>query len=289
MDDLVLNQYTKDQLGRYCARPAHGLLLSGSDGVGKATLASMIVAVLLDVDRAKLNDSPQYVRIAPDDKGTISIDAIRKLQQFTRLKAPGTRTIRRAIIIEDAAALTTEAQNALLKMLEEPPEDTVLILTCSDTALLLPTIHSRVQTVSVLAPTKESTIRYFSTKYDATLVTQAYFLSGGMPGLMTVLLDGEQEHPLFQAVARAKQVLTQDKFERMLLVDALAKQKQEARLFCDALSRIAEVSLVQAADANDTVRIKRWHHIVKLAQSAGTDLKQNANTKLCLTQLFLQI
>lgn len=285
---LTLSSQTKTQLERYTAQPVHGLLLVGAQGSGKASVAHYLAKQILQTSES-LTTQPYVRLLQPDEKGTIPIEVVRELQRFLRLRVPGEARIRRAVVIEDAGALSTEAQNALLKILEEPPEDTVLILTVADESSLLQTVRSRLQTMPILPPSKDDLLKYFMKTYDDKQVSQAYFLSGGLPGLMTVLLSEQQDHPLFQAVAMAKAALSKDKFEKLLLIDELAKQKQRAGLFCEALSRIAETGLQQAASTNDKARMKQWHKILALAQEALTDLKQSANTKLCLTRLFLQM
>ncbi|MEI9914152.1 MAG: hypothetical protein WDN66_04200 [Candidatus Saccharibacteria bacterium] len=61
-----------------------------------------------------------------NDLKSISIDEVRAINDFLMLKVPVKRTINRIVIIEKAERLTLEAQNALLKNLEEPPLGTVL-------------------------------------------------------------------------------------------------------------------------------------------------------------------
>jgi len=84
-----------------------------------------------------------------EDKQTISIDQIRDLQHQLSLK-PYASKYKIGIILE-AQRMTVEAQNALLKTLEEPPTHSVLILTAPSTKQLLPTIISRCQVVRLEA------------------------------------------------------------------------------------------------------------------------------------------
>ncbi len=81
--------------------------------------------------------------VSEQDKKTnsIGIEAIRRMQQQLHLKPLSGTT--KAILIEDAENLTLEAQQALLKILEEPPEHALFILSVSDSNLLLETIRSR--------------------------------------------------------------------------------------------------------------------------------------------------
>ncbi len=86
-----------------------------------------------------VGDHPDLVMVVPDGK-QIKIDQIREVSEYARLKPTGRRKV---ILIDDAQTMNPQAQNALLKTLEEPPPDTTFILITSDGGKLLPTIRSR--------------------------------------------------------------------------------------------------------------------------------------------------
>ena len=285
--DLVLNDRTAAQFERLVRQPAHAILLVGPAGGGKRFAAEHLAARLLNVPAAKLS-AQAYVSILAPEHGTLSIEAVRGLQQTMRLKTIGSSPIRRIAIIEQAHTLTTEAQNALLKLLEEPPADTVLILTAENKRALLPTILSRLQTIPIEPPSAEQLRMHFRPQ-EQSAFDQAYSLSGGLPGLLTALLTNGAEHPLLASVQQAKTLLQQSAFDRLAAVDALAKQKDEAVRVLEALQRIAQVGVSQTAARNDEVRLKRWHHILKEIQAAQEVLAQNANTKLVLSNVMLRI
>lgn len=286
--NLVLHELTQQHIAQYTAQPSHALLLVGPDGIGKASIARHVAAALLQLGADPLESSAQLTIIEPDEKNTISIEAIRKLQHFLKLKTSGTQAIRRIVIIEHAQAMTLEAQNAFLKLLEEPPADTALLLTVDNPQTLLPTILSRVQSIKVLEPHKGQLLSAFGA-YPTQAVTQAYFLSGGLPGLMTALLKEDVEHPLLKSVAQAKMLLQQDLFARLTHIDQIGKQRPDAIQLCIALRRIAQTALEQAAIKSDVRRITQWQRIIKAVAEAQDLLSVNVNTKLTLTQLMLRL
>ncbi|MGH7157946.1 MAG: AAA family ATPase [Candidatus Saccharimonadales bacterium] len=285
MARLVVHATTKQHLDRAAQNPAHALLLLGADGVGKGGLAGMLASALLGVTADKLYSYP-YFKTVEATNGTISIDAVRDVQKSLQLKTVGTRPIRRIICIEHADGLTHEAQNALLKLLEEPPADTVVILTAQHKRALLPTILSRVQTLPILPPTQAQLTAHFS-GHSSDSVRKAYFLSGGLPGLMQGILTDSQDHPLLEQVATAKELLQKPAFERLAMVDSLAKQKDSLPPLLDALERIAHSGLTQAGKASGTKQIAQWHLIQKQVFAAKEALGKNANAKLVLANLFL--
>lgn len=161
-------------------RMHHAWMLTGLRGVGKATLAWKMAAFLLatpdpagDDDMFGGPPAPTSLDISPDhpvahriaagaDPGLVSItrtahektgrmrdnilvDDIRKLAGFFQLSA--TDGGRRVVIVDAADDMNVQAANALLKMLEEPPERATLILITHQPSALLPTIRSRCRTL----------------------------------------------------------------------------------------------------------------------------------------------
>lgn len=290
MDNLVLHPKTKALIERFVSSPSHALLLSGAAGIGKSYTAQAVCGQILNVDPGALQRQ-QFVKfVAPAaDSGSLSIDAIRDLRHFLKLKTTGSKALRRVCIIEHADTLTIEAQNALLKILEEPPDDTVLVLTINHPRSLLPTIMSRVREIRITPPEADELLSFFKDNYDQQQVTQAFFLSGGLPGLMRALLDGQDEHPLVSSVSKAKELLKQPLFERLAAVDALSRQKDVSAQLLEAYQRISRAGLHLAAQKLDDTSLRRWHKLYKLSFESSDKLAKNANTKLVLTNLMLQI
>ena len=288
MNDLVLEPRTAKQVADFTAQPAQALLLIGPAGSGKIALANAIAADILGVDAGKLAKQP-YVHYVSPTNGTLSIEDIRKLQSLLQLKTLGTPTIRRVVIIENAEGLTTEAQNALLKSLEEPPADTIIILTVTSLRALLPTIISRTQHITLKAPTLEALQNHFKPQFSESAVGRAYLLSEGLPGLMTALLEENDEHPLVAAVETVKQWLRAPAFERLLFVDQLAKQKADIDILLVGLERVSQAALLQAAAKQQVSAVKRWQHILALSIETRRAYAKSAQPKLLLTHLMLEL
>ena len=141
----------------------HAYILAGPVEAGADHLASALAASLVCTSRkgpdgcgecpgcrkAMSGTHPDILRVAPDEKGGISIDAIRLLSGRLSLKAAEAPT--KVVIITQADAMNPAAQNALLKTLEEPPGATCFLLTTARWRALLPTVRSRSLTLR-LAP-----------------------------------------------------------------------------------------------------------------------------------------
>jgi DNA polymerase III subunit delta' len=147
-------------------RLPHALLLQGPAGVGKEQFAGALAAALLcsgrgarleacgacaecALTRAGSHPDLHWLR-RPEDRKTISVDQVRELAE--RLSMTSMRRGRRVAIVTPAHAMTLNAQNALLKTLEEPASGTLLVLVSSRPSAILPTLRSRCQRVELARP-----------------------------------------------------------------------------------------------------------------------------------------
>src|SRR5579859_1738579 len=145
----------------------HAYLFTGPDHIGKTLLALRFAQALLCTEGPDPTVAPQepcnmclscrkilhgnhpdqHIISRSPDKQFILIEQIRELQsESARKTLEGRRNI---FIIEDAHEMNPAAANCLLKTLEEPESDVILLLTTSDPGLLLPTILSRVQQITM--------------------------------------------------------------------------------------------------------------------------------------------
>ena len=283
-EKLVLEPKTAAKLLAFASNPTHALIIFGAQGAGKLSVAQNLITEILGLKCGSELEKYPYFKVVSPEKSTISIESIRELQKFFQLKTLGVGKLRRAVIVEDAHSLTTEAQNAFLKLLEEPPADTIIILTCSDKQKLLPTILSRAQSLALAKPDEQTLKLFFG--QDSAKVNQMYYLSGGLPGLMsTLLLDAD--HPLALAAKQAKDLLALTTFDRVCRVEQLSRDKENFKLVLQSLSGIARICIVQAAKTSNDTPIKQWHKILKLSAECANALEKNANTKLVATNLLL--
>jgi energy-coupling factor transporter ATP-binding protein EcfA2 len=283
LEDLILHPATRRQLADFTAAPSHAVLLVGPTGSGKQTLAASLSATVLKLPPGGFASYPYKVIITAEAGKSIGIEAVRQLEHFLSLKVPGQAGHNRAVIINNAQLLSLEAQNALLKTLEEPPRGTFIILTLNNEQAVLPTIRSRAQSIIVKRPERAAVADHFQRhNFDAQAIDQAYAISGGLPGLMHALLE-ETDHPLKLATERARQLLSQSAYERLLTIDELAKQRQLALDTTFILQQMAHVSLQTSSPA----AAAKWQAVLKASYQAAEALASSAQPKLVLTNLAL--
>ena len=143
-------------------RLPHALLVTAAAGLGGTELAVEMARRFLCVgDRSdectchscsmfRVSGHPDMTRISGGQTGTIGIDEIR--QGISAMEKTSTNDHGKVLLIPEADRMTEAAANALLKTLEEPPAESLIILTTGNIRNLLPTILSRTMKISVLMP-----------------------------------------------------------------------------------------------------------------------------------------
>ncbi len=286
---MHISEKNKVQLQQIATNPPQAVLLYGDMGVGKSNIAKLLARKLLSKNESYDIGTHPYFYYVSQEGSTISIDAIREIKQKLILKTPGESTINRIVLIDHAHALNVESQNALLKILEEPPKDTVIILTSDNSAVLLPTILSRLSAYEIYhSSIPELTEYLISRGHDRATVARAVLTSDGRAELAEAIVLNISDHPLISSIERAKSILSMSKHERLIQINQL-KDKQEIIHLVDALVLISKVSLNNAIAQDNAVKIKQWLMLYKSSVKAKKHLSSNPQSKLLLSDLFLTI
>lgn len=283
--EYPIHQATQSAIDAYVRRPSHAMVLAGPAGHATPNLLYMIAAHVLHLPPAQLHESA-YVTELSLEKNAIPIEQVRALHTFLSRSVPGKQTIKRVVCIPSIELMTIPAQNALLKLLEEPPSDTVFLATTSAAHLLLPTIVSRMRVVQIMRPRQADTCKYYVQKgYNQAAVERAWLLTDGNPQEMAVLLGDDSAHAVMELVRSA---LASSVFERLLLVESELKDKDSAKEFSRLLLRTANAAL-RSSSQKSPDDARRWHRTATAAYTACEALQKNAQTKLVLTELMLAL
>ncbi len=320
----LLHPWFMPQWQRLCAqqradRLPHALLLSGPAGVGKHDFAQTLANLLLchqptadgpcnhchSCELRIAGHHPDLFLVSPEAEGKpIKVDQVRLL--IDHLHSTAQQGGYRVVIMEPAEALNTSSANALLKILEEPGEKTLLILVCHQPGQLMPTIRSRCQRIDFAAPSHAEATAWLSDTLglDAERADQLLRLSHGAPLKARRLYEGnllEQRKKLMSGLA--------DLLRGRVAVNDLALQLNK----CDLLqcldwlnSLLNDIVRMQLAGLPEPVAnpdmTRMLQAVARQADSAkifaladriqeervSLMLRQNPNRQLLLERLLLQ-
>lgn len=194
---LPWHEQARDRVGAALAhgRLPHGLLLQGPAGVGKEHFASALAAGLFCIGRgerfeacgqcaecqlSRAGTHPDVHWVRPlEDKKTVGVDQVREVCE--KLAMTSMRRGYRVAVVVPAEKMTPQAQNALLKTLEEPAPRTVLVLVTARPSALLPTLRSRCQRIEVARPESTQALRWLGEALGREAPSRLLAVAGGAP------------------------------------------------------------------------------------------------------------
>lgn len=272
MDDLLLHTRTRAELAALLTDAPQALMLVAPVGAGKRMVAQKWAEALTGKTEVSV--------LEPDEKGTITIDATRALYQRTRAKQVG----RQVVIIDHAGCMSGEAQNAFLKLLEEPRPGLTFILTATSEDDVLPTIQSRLQTVLIRAVGTQE-LRAFAKKIqpavDDQTLTQLLFVANGRPATIAMLLQDDKAFERHKHIMqRAKLLLSASQYDRLAMVQELSKDKNELTVALEAMARMLKLQMLRDPSL-------KWASIADDLQECLRRLRQNGNARAQLVHFFM--
>lgn len=243
---------------------AHGYLFFGSRRTGKATVARAFARYLETgefEDRGTGRPLSDFLEVAPQE-GTIGIDEVRAFRQF--LSHTPAASPRRTALVSAGETLTDEAQNALLKIAEEPPPRALLILTVDDPESLAPTLISRFRKLH-FGPVPEKEITDWLVRTHGVPKEKAKSAgkkAGGAPGLAHALLfDTAFQGYVMKAEAFMRGTLSRDALTAMIQDDAF--------LFDTFLEAAALAVGGNGGPAMQDAERNIWHKVMELRRRAS--------------------
>jgi len=304
--------------GLVLGRVSHATLIVGPPHIGKTTLARVFAQALNCTGgeiapcgeciscRKVISGNHPDVRILDSPGQPLKIGEVRDLQRELSL-SPYEGRWRVAVLCEFERA-TVEAGNALLKTLEEPPAQVVLLLTAAEADALLPTIVSRCQVLSLralpLSLVKETLVSHWGT--DPTQVDLLAHLSGGRLGWAVQALEDETlltrraEH-----LDNLGSLLSGGRVDRLAYAATLSRDPALARevlalwlswwrdvLLLVSGSRVSVTNIDQATvlrQQASRVTLRQAQRMVTQLQFVTKSLDQNVNLRLALEVLLLSL
>lgn len=269
---LLLHPYTKAELTALLNDTPHALLFVAPTGTGKLTVARAWAQQLADAANVSI--------LAPEEGGSISIDAVRSLYKRTRSKQVG----KQVVIIDHAETMGIEAQNAFLKLLEEPSKNVIFILLAPETEALLPTVLSRTQIIALQRVASDELAAYarvYAGELSGQELAQLLFIADGRPATLAAITQDARELERHVAIMqRAKLLLAASRYERLAQVQTMSKDRAQLIITLEAMARMLSLQLVRDPNA-------RWQNLAQSLQLCLQRLRQNGNARAQLVHLFM--
>lgn len=263
--NLVVHPESQRLLDAVFRDAPHAVLLSGPVGVGLATIAKHYAK----------QTSAQLITVLPEkndvvdvEKGIITVDSIRRLYDVTRTIEPAGRTI----VIDYTERMAPAAQNAFLKLLEEPSPGTRFMLLTHQPELILPTIASRSQRIDIRPITSEQSSAFLDTLEvaDATKRAQLLFIAEGLPAELTRLIsDTEAFEARASLVKDARSLVTGSTYERLKIAKFYKDSRNDALTLIEDSLKLLRRTVAANGDAASLRVLTRFEVIHKRLSEQG--------------------
>lgn len=235
---------------------SHAQLISGEDGIGKSVLAEILGKLILNGDINR-----EYVDIInyKPSKASFGVDDVREIiDEVNKKPFEGDKKV---IIIHQGNKLTIQAQNALLKTIEEPPTEVYIIILCESLELILDTIKSRCEIYKLTPLTKDELYKYIAIKgYECSEEekSSAIAFSEGIPGRIDRYFSDTELQELRDKIVDLLLQLTNNEIEAILeKEEQLVSYKQNKEEVINVLSSFIRDILVNKEVYNENLIINR--------------------------------
>ena len=297
------------------AKMPHGILITGPADSGKTEFISLLASYLLCDEAEKpcgyckqcrliaASTHPDMIFLSPRDSKQIKIEQVRDLIYWaTQTPQQGGNKI---CIINPADRLNAQSANALLKVLEEPPKNTIICLASSQPARLLPTLRSRCQRIDLNLPEKKEAITWMKGQADSSIDLELQLdIADGMP--LRALRSVDENYLKLRRDVAAQLVAISNGSASPVQVAASLAREEAGRIFdllyqfvSDSIAlTLVDEQFIKNKDLGRTIaeysnfssvadRYNLLDHIV--TSRAQVDGTSNANNLMLLEAVFFRI
>ena len=267
----------------------HSYMFMGVDGIGKMLFANDFAKMILCHGQSKAcnscsscikfnsNNHPDFIQIDSEDDKSIKINKIRFLQE--KISEKPIISDRKVYLINNCDLMTVEAQNCLLKTLEEPPEYAVIILVLSNENKLLSTIKSRCTKIVFQKLTNTDLIQYATVnnlEFNSSLLSAC-------DGSISKLLNLQGNIETYSLLDNIISSLSNDNIiDIWNKSDILYRSKDNIITLLEYFNTVFLEKLKNTKDA-------KYISAIKIIEDTKNKLSNNANYDMCIDNLLLQI
>jgi len=284
-------------------RLPHAVLLTGVAGLGKFAFAEDMAASILCADESRAEacgvchscqlylagNHPDHFVIRPEDEGKqIKIEQIRSLKSKQELTSMVSNW--KTVIIEPADKMNISANNSLLKLLEEPEQNTLIILVSSAVDKLPITILSRCQKMVFTSPSADEMLAWLHQQgtYDATVITPLIPLAKGAPLSVKALLESNVADSLEVFNSAFESLL---RFKGNPIVLAKQWQQYDIMMGLNYLQNNVQARLERLDENTNQQLVRRYWYIYDciIAAIKLTSSSNNINKTLLIEQFMVSV
>ena len=268
---------------------SHSYMFVGQSGIGKFMIAKEFAKAILCLGEQKPCDNceacikfngennPDIQIIDEIEEKSIKTETIKEMVKGVYEKPIASS--KKAYIINDSQKMTKEAQNSLLKTLEEPPEYVVIILIAENENLLLNTIKSRCTKVKFNPLTNNELIKILKGKYGYEQLSSNILEIAG--GSVTQALGVQGKEELFD---EAKTIFSN--LEKVNIIDLLNRKD---KIFKDKDSIQEILSYINIIFWKKAKQDANYTNCIKIVEETKDRLKKNSNYDMTIDNLLLKI
>ena len=289
-ENIIGNETIKNILEENIKRNqiTHSYLMVGIQGIGKKMIAKEYAKAILCLNKNKpcnncksciefnTDNNPDFLCVEPEGN-SIKIEQVRKLQKQIQEKPVVSN--RKVYIIDDADLMTKEAQNCLLKTLEEPPEFASIILIGTNENLFLTTIKSRCMILHFNRLEDVEVKKYLEQNYDEKNITQGMLdIASGSIGRAINLKDKQEQYEKIEQLINSLD--KKDLIDIVKSAEILYKSKDDINDMLD----YANVILLRKAKINYL-----YTNCIKIVENTKKRLNQNGNYDMSIDNMLFKM
>jgi DNA polymerase-3 subunit delta' len=271
---MYLNERTKAVIQAHLADYPQASLIHGPVGVGLMDIAKYIAQ---QKDAEILVFRPEKDGKVDYEKGVVTVDTVRAMIATANL----TTNKKRLIVIDTADLMTRGAQNAFLKLLEEPNASTYLMLLAHTPSMLLPTIHSRVVSIEALRVSRSASEDILDELkvQDKTKRAQLLFIAEGLPEELRKLANDDDYLSARSTFIRdAREFIQAHQYQKFKIIEKYKDDRYRATLLLTDMAKLLSQNVARADNA-----LKKIRDIVRAIER----IQANGNVRLCLAELVV--
>ncbi|MCA9348654.1 AAA family ATPase [Candidatus Saccharibacteria bacterium] len=275
MKSYALHDTVHELLSSFAGKPNGNLLIVGVKGSG----LSMAIDYVVHSIYAGKERPGEIIRMSE-----FTVEASRQLLKQLSVTRANTQKPR-LVVIDDAHKLNIEAQNTLLKTIEEPPKSTHFILATSDMSRILPTIASRCFIVKLKRPAIDDLRTVFASYSDSDF-NQSLHMADGWPGTMRNILENT-DSPIVVQINQAKDFMSKNIETR--IAETMKIDREGIQALLEGMLRICNAYMRIYAANDKKTELSKWQARTRVLNTLDKQVESGLNPKLAALSMSLNI